>query len=703
MNTKNTLKSIFLLAIIVFGFLNVRAQTTANHQWSFMNTDASSKKAFLWIPNSCSSGIRALFIASHTSIEELLVTDSLFRVTAEKEQMAILYTRQDINCSNAPADTIKILNLLNEFAQLSGFTELKYVPWVTWGHSAGTLTATGLGFWKPSRTIAIITHSGNLLIPKWTPKELPNVPFMAIKGQFEEWSVGTNIPSQCGTEYEYNWVRDTVISARKKFISPFLASVTMRPGEGHMGINTKLEIPLITMFIEKSIEKRLPKGVYASNGLIQLNPIAENTGWLSETTIHDYAHLKIDSFPNFSDPTSCYWHLDKEMATMWYNYQNDVTKQTQDLNVRSNPPKVSPTLTFNYGTSTSNDCGMNFSASNFDMSKDYSFSGFTSTSGLPVQLMGTDCLASVTSEGIVKINPCVFDFGTRARLLMRQDGDATYQIRDRQIALTVIKKTSGTTQTVSIASIPACAPGDTITYNATLTSGLTPTVYLLSGPGKMIAGNKIVVLPFVSKTGTTDIVLRAAHLGNTTYKSSDMIELPVVVNSMLPNVPGNISGQSSFLALENNATYSVLSISNATSYQWTVPANATIVSGQGTNTIIVNFIQGFVGGQITVQGVNTNGSSLQSVKEIRIISTGTSEYFVANKFSIYPNPTTGIFSLSGISESTNVSIYNITGELIFNQKVSKDCQINLNSKKGIFVVEVMSSNHNQRFKLLVVE
>jgi hypothetical protein len=58
-----------------------------------------------------------------------------------------------------------------------------------------------------------------------------------------------------------------------------------------------------------------------------------------------------------------------------------------------------------------------------------------------------------------------------------------------------------------------------------------------------------------------------------------------------------------------NATYTINAIAGANSYLWTVPAGATIVSGQGTTSIDVNFAAGFTGGVISVAGVSNCGNT----------------------------------------------------------------------------------------------
>ena len=69
-------------------------------------------------------------------------------------------------------------------------------------------------------------------------------------------------------------------------------------------------------------------------------------------------------------------------------------------------------------------------------------------------------------------------------------------------------------------------------------------------------------------------------------------------------VTGDISGDSVVCALDDNVTYSVPDNAGSV-FVWTVPNGATIVSGDSTNQITVNF--GTTGGQITVLETNSSG------------------------------------------------------------------------------------------------
>ena len=70
-----------------------------------------------------------------------------------------------------------------------------------------------------------------------------------------------------------------------------------------------------------------------------------------------------------------------------------------------------------------------------------------------------------------------------------------------------------------------------------------------------------------------------------------------------------------------SVTYSIAAVTGATNYAWTAPSNATIVSGQGTNTVRVKFLNGYT--------TSTNGDTL------RVVASSLCEVAAAVKLAIF--------------------------------------------------------------------
>ncbi|NVO20909.1 MAG: T9SS type A sorting domain-containing protein [Bacteroidetes bacterium] len=114
----------------------------------------------------------------------------------------------------------------------------------------------------------------------------------------------------------------------------------------------------------------------------------------------------------------------------------------------------------------------------------------------------------------------------------------------------------------------------------------------------------------------------AAGTGNVTFYASfarstgSSVKLTTLVVSeqtggSLPAAAGPISGPST-VCKSSNGTYSVGTITGATSYVWSVPAGASITSGSGTTSIVVNFGSSAVSGNVSVYGSNANGNGAAS-------------------------------------------------------------------------------------------
>ncbi len=76
-----------------------------------------------------------------------------------------------------------------------------------------------------------------------------------------------------------------------------------------------------------------------------------------------------------------------------------------------------------------------------------------------------------------------------------------------------------------------------------------------------------------------------------------------------PGQPGAISGSTN-VCDGFTQIYNVASVTNATTYSWTIPSGVTLISGQGTNSISVSFSASYSSGTLKVKASNCIGSSV---------------------------------------------------------------------------------------------
>ena len=102
--------------------------------------------------------------------------------------------------------------------------------------------------------------------------------------------------------------------------------------------------------------------------------------------------------------------------------------------------------------------------------------------------------------------------------------------------------------------------------------------------------------------------------------------IAITVNTLgLPGTPGAITGvasQGALVGTTTAASYSIAPVADATSYNWTVPADVNIVSGQGTTTLTVNFSNVHAGtgsiGNLMVVAVNDLGCSTRAARILEL-------------------------------------------------------------------------------------
>jgi hypothetical protein len=163
---------------------------------------------------------------------------------------------------------------------------------------------------------------------------------------------------------------------------------------------------------------------------------------------------------------------------------------------------------------------------------------------------------------------------------------------------------------------------------------ISPGGTIISGQGTSVvqvewtqAGNQWIDLNYTNSSGCT-------ALNPTIY--------PVTVDP-LPDSAGAISGSPIVCAGSNEIIFSVAPVGNAMTYVWTLPAGASIASGNGTNTIIVSFTDNSSSGNITVYGNNLCGNG----------ATSPSFYVTVN-----PIPETPTITVNGDTLTSSVPIGN---------------------------------------------
>ena len=158
-----------------------------------------------------------------------------------------------------------------------------------------------------------------------------------------------------------------------------------------------------------------------------------------------------------------------------------------------------------------------------------------------------------------------------------------------------------------------CGSQSNVIYTAPLVSGFSYN-WTVSG-GSIVSGQ-----------GSNQIAVDwgTGNSGNVSYLVScngAVVNFPVTISTHpAPVTAGPISGDTTISACINQLgiVYSIDTIANATSYNWTLPPNATISGNAHSNSIEVNYSAFSSNGIITVIGVNSCGQSTVSQLPITI-------------------------------------------------------------------------------------
>lgn len=149
----------------------------------------------------------------------------------------------------------------------------------------------------------------------------------------------------------------------------------------------------------------------------------------------------------------------------------------------------------------------------------------------------------------------------------------------------------------------ACA-GDNFVYSTALVPRATRYNWTVPA-GAIIQngqGTNVINVLYDANFAGGEITVNAANgCGNSPDRnrtiSKNVLRAPLSINGLNRGVCGALG-----------VGYTCATVGGAISYQWSVPAGATIVSGQGTSTITVDYSGSFTGGQISVFASNNCGS-----------------------------------------------------------------------------------------------
>jgi poly(hydroxyalkanoate) depolymerase family esterase len=169
------------------------------------------------------------------------------------------------------------------------------------------------------------------------------------------------------------------------------------------------------------------------------------------------------------------------------------------------------------------------------------------------------------------------------------------------------------------------------------------------------------------------------------------------------NNPYSISGPITATYGQFNILFSAPYHTGST-YQWGFPAGVTVISGQGTNQITVNW--GTTSGFISVNETNASSCVVGPI-ELFVTAIVTTNITESNEdispISVFHNQADNILNIKSSLKNYNVLVYDQTGRLLqttANQTSDVVIPLPDNLQQGIYIVRILAENNTFSSKFL---
>ena len=507
------MRKFLLLIFVSVLFLIAFSQTYTprqEYQWYTSISTVDNKGSnynltpYMWIPPGCKK-VNAVFVASTAVIEQLLVESPEIRAVFSSRGIAILWSSDNFYHDDVTA-TGQIQTMLNVFSSLTGYTELKTIPWIITGHS-GTNPMPRYIVQNSISRIAMV------IINKATAQcgSVKTVPILSTNGEFMEWdSYSKDLTANITTEGSYGDVRNNR-SANNQILSYFFD-----PNTGHFDCSRPL-LKNIAMWIDDTWNLRfdsngnmiplditkgwivgLPCVGYTADQFQPIPYTIQATGNLTQTQVkvaawfpsqrtaqaaYDMANVsmtrttQVTGFVNPTDGTydaQAYW-----WRAIMYKIPFTLNADGQSVTLTTAPYYRMPNRTDYFDN--------NFNATQSFFNKaDNSFPNSGSPSQIELSSGNWKQTAANTFEYIPR-------FKSTNYFIVRQQGNATYRssVQGGNVNLTSI--TTGTANTITFNAIANqnLSSLSNLTLAATSSAGVTVRYFVNNGPAH-ISGNQLI-------------------------------------------------------------------------------------------------------------------------------------------------------------------------------------------------------------------
>ncbi len=247
--------------------------------------------------------------------------------------------------------------------------------------------------------------------------------------------------------------------------------------------------------------------------------------------------------------------------------------------------------------------------------------------------------------------------------------------------------TSAPVPTIGSTNDPCVGSTDNIYYTET---GMTNYVWTVSAGGTIVSGQGTSTLNVTwNQQGIQTVTV---NYTNAAGCSAAQPTVYTVFVSTPPNAAGAVTGTSTVCAGTNGVTYSTSPIVGATSYTWGVPTGATIVSGQGSTLITVNFGTNAVSGNVSVAGTNQCGNGLSSNFPVTVNPLPAAAGTITGPASVCAGSTGNVFSVPVIANATGYTWTVPAGATITSGANTNSITVTFGNTPATGVITVLGTN-----------
>jgi hypothetical protein len=247
---------------------------------------------------------------------------------------------------------------------------------------------------------------------------------------------------------------------------------------------------------------------------------------------------------------------------------------------------------------------------------------------------------------------------------------------------------------------------------ATLTG--SPSGGTFSGPG--ISGNTFT--PSSAGVGGP-YTISYSYTESVNGCTNSASQQTTVTTCTAPAQPGiiTVTGGSAKVCPGDTRGYTIAAVAGASSYAWTAPTGATVVSGQGTTSVSITYNSSFTAsGNVSVKAISACGTSaprtllVQRKPHCNGARPVAETFDINSSLSLYPNPAHDNIAVQFYSEQSSsytIRISDYTGRVVFtNTAVSAEGEnvLNINLTgyaRGVYFLQLDNGSEKVPRKIVV--